>query len=300
MAEEKNAVQGKTELVFILDRSGSMSGLESDTIGGFNGMLRRQREESADILVSTVLFDDEVEVIHDRVPIGDVPPLTEREYFTRGCTALLDAIGDSIHHIRNIHKYAREEDRPVRTMFVITTDGLENASVRHTPEKVKKLIEHQEKKHGWEFVFLGANMDAVAVAGDLGIRRENSVEFACDAGGVRENFARRDDRELHPDGRRNCRLESPHCRVLQKGTGEKVRKSIENILRHGRNLSMPLPISRKYLCCFPKVHLPSSPIHRSRRCRSRRVRPRRIEIWQGRARLQIPDNLCSVLRHRIV
>ena len=133
MAEEKNAVQGKTELVFILDRSGSMSGLESDTIGGFNGMLRRQREESADILVSTVLFDDEVEVIHDRVPIGDVPPLTEREYFTRGCTALLDAIGDSIHHIRNIHKYAREEDRPVRTMFVITTDGLENASVRHTP-----------------------------------------------------------------------------------------------------------------------------------------------------------------------
>ena len=189
MAEEKNAVQGKTELVFILDRSGSMSGLESDTIGGFNGMLRRQREESADILVSTVLFDDEVEVIHDRVPIGDVPPLTEREYFTRGCTALLDAIGDSIHHIRNIHKYAREEDRPVRTMFVITTDGLENASVRHTPEKVKKLIEHQEKKHGWEFVFLGANMDAVAVAGDLGIRRENSVEFACDVGGVRENFA---------------------------------------------------------------------------------------------------------------
>ena len=189
MAEEKNAVQGKTELVFILDRSGSMSGLESDTIGGFNGMLRRQQEESADILVSTVLFDDVVEVIHDRVPIGDVPPLTEREYFTRGCTALLDAIGDSIHHIRNIHKYAREEDRPVRTMFVITTDGLENASVRHTPEKVKKLIEHQEKKHGWEFVFLGANMDAVAVAGDLGIRRENSVEFACDVGGVRENFA---------------------------------------------------------------------------------------------------------------
>ena len=189
MAEKKNAVQGKTELVFILDRSGSMSGLESDTIGGFNGMLRRQREESADILVSTVLFDDEVEVIHDRASIGDVPPLTEREYFTRGCTALLDAIGDSIHHIRNIHKYAREEDRPVRTMFVITTDGLENASVRHTPEKVKKLIEHQEKKHGWEFVFLGANMDAVAVAGDPGIRRENSVEFACDAVGVRENFA---------------------------------------------------------------------------------------------------------------
>ena len=179
MTEEKKAAQGRTELVFILDRSGSMSGLESDTIGGFNGMLRRQQEESTDILVSTVLFDDEVEVIHDRVP----------EYFTRGCTALLDAIGDSIQHIRNIHKYAREEDRPVRTMFVITTDGLENSSVRYTAKKVKKLIEHQEKRHGWEFVFLGANMDAVAVAGDLGIRRENSVEFACDAGGVCENFA---------------------------------------------------------------------------------------------------------------
>lgn len=189
MTEEKKAAQGRTELVFILDRSGSMSGLESDTIGGFNGMLRRQQEESTDILVSTVLFDDEVEVIHDRVPIGKVAPLTGREYFTRGCTALLDAVGCSIQHIRNIHKYAREEDRPVRTMFVITTDGLENASVRYTAKKVKKLIEHQEKKHGWEFIFLGANMDAVAVAGDLGIRRENSVEFACDAGGVCENFA---------------------------------------------------------------------------------------------------------------
>ena len=136
-----------------------------------------------------MLFDDEVEVIHDRVPIEKVAPLTGREYFTRGCTALLDAIGDSIQHIRNIHKYAREEDRPVRTMFVITTDGLENSSVHYTAKKIKKLIGHQEEKHGWEFVFLGANMDAVAVAGDLGIRRENSVEFACDAGGVRENFA---------------------------------------------------------------------------------------------------------------
>ena len=188
MKEEKKAKQGKTELVFILDRSGSMSGLESDTIGGFNGMLRRQQEESADVLVSTVLFDDGVEIVHDRVPIGKVPQLTEKEYFTRGCTALLDAVGGSIHHIRNIHKYAREEDRPVRTMFVITTDGLENSSVRYTAKKVKKLIEHQEKKHGWEFVFLGANMDAVAVAGDLGIRRENSVEFVCDRGGVRTNF----------------------------------------------------------------------------------------------------------------
>ena len=145
MTEEKKAAQGRTEIVFILDRSGSMSGLESDTIGGFNGMLRRQQEESTDILVSTVLFDDEVEVIHDRVPIEKVAPLTGREYFTRGCTALLDAIGDSIQHIRNIHKYAREEDRPVRTMFVITTDGLENSSVHYTAKKIKKLIGHQEE-----------------------------------------------------------------------------------------------------------------------------------------------------------
>lgn len=186
MAEEK--VQGQTELVFILDRSGSMSGLESDTIGGFNGMLTRHREEGADVIVSTLLFDDVVDVIHDRVKIADVPALTAKEYFTRGCTALLDAMGGAIHHIRNVHKYARPEDRPARTMFIITTDGMENASTRYTADQVRAMVKRQEEKAGWEFIFLGANIDAVQVAGGLGIRAENAAEFACDAAGVRENF----------------------------------------------------------------------------------------------------------------
>ena len=187
MAEAKT--NGQTELVFILDRSGSMSGLESDTIGGFNGMIAQHRSEGGDVLVSTVLFDHENEVIHDRVRIADVPALTSKEYYTRGCTALLDAMGDAIHHIKNVHKYARPEDRPARTMFIITTDGMENASTRYTADQVRAMVKKQEKEAGWEFVFLGANIDAVQVAGGLGIRAENAVEFACDAAGVRENFA---------------------------------------------------------------------------------------------------------------
>ena len=186
MAEEKT--NGQTELVFILDRSGSMAGLESDTIGGFNGMLTQHRSEGGDVLVSTVLFDHENEVIHDRVRIADVPALTSKEYYTRGCTALLDAMGDAIHHIKNVHKYARPEDRPARTMFIITTDGMENSSTRYTADQVRAMVKQQEEA-GWEFVFLGANIDAVQVAGGLGIRAENAVEFACDAAGVRENFA---------------------------------------------------------------------------------------------------------------
>mgnify|MGYP001676827323 FL=1 len=185
MAEEK--VQGQTELVFILDRSGSMSGLESDTIGGFNGMLAQHRSEGGDVLVSTVLFDHEDEVIHDRVRIAEVPTLTDKEYYTRGSTALLDAMGGAIHHIRNVHKYARPEDRPARTMFIITTDGMENASTRYTADQVRAMVKRQEAE-GWEFIFLGANIDAVQVAGGLGIRAENAAEFACDAAGVRENF----------------------------------------------------------------------------------------------------------------
>ena len=187
MAEAKT--NGQTELVFILDRSGSMSGLESDTIGGFNGMIAQHRSEGGDVLVSTVLFDHENEVIHDRVRIADVPALTSKEYYTRGCTALLDAMGDAIHHIKNVHKYARPEDRPARTMFIITTDGMENASTRYTADQVRAMVKKQEKEAGWEFVFLGANIDAVQVAGGLGIRPEFAVEFACDAAGVRENFA---------------------------------------------------------------------------------------------------------------
>lgn len=187
MAEEKT--NGQTELVFILDRSGSMAGLESDTIGGFNGMLTQHRSEGGDVLVSTVLFDHENEVIHDRVRIADVPTLTSKEYYTRGCTALLDAMGDGIRHIKNVHKYARPEDRPARTMFIITTDGMENSSTRYTADQVRAMVKQQEEAAGWAFVFLGANIDAVQVAGGLGIRPEFAAEFACDAAGVRENFA---------------------------------------------------------------------------------------------------------------
>ena len=186
MTEKKT--NGQTELVFILDRSGSMSGLESDTIGGFNGMLAQHRSEGGDVLVSTVLFDHEHEVVHDRVRIADVPALTSKEYYTRGCTALLDAMGDAIHHIKNVHKYARPEDRPARTMFIITTDGMENSSTRYTADQVRAMVKQQEEA-GWAFVFLGANIDAVQVAGGLGIRPEFAAEFACDAAGVRENFA---------------------------------------------------------------------------------------------------------------
>ena len=186
MAEAKT--NGQTELVFILDRSGSMAGLESDTIGGFNGMLTQHRSEGGDVLVSTVLFDHENEVIHDRVRIADVPALTSKEYYTRGCTALLDAMGDAIHHIKNVHKYARPEERPARTMFIITTDGMENSSTRYTADQVRAMVKQQEEA-GWAFVFLGANIDAVQVAGGLGIRPEFAAEFACDAAGVRENFA---------------------------------------------------------------------------------------------------------------
>ena len=186
MTEKKT--NGQTELVFILDRSGSMSGLESDTIGGFNGMLAQHRSEGGDVLVSTVLFDHENEVIHDRVRIADVPALTSKEYYTRGCTALLDAMGDGIRHIKNVHKYARPEDRPARTMFIITTDGMENSSTRYTADQVRAMVKQQEEA-GWAFVFLGANIDAVEVAGGLGIRPAFAAEFACDAAGVRENFA---------------------------------------------------------------------------------------------------------------
>lgn len=186
MTEKKT--NGQTELVFILDRSGSMAGLESDTIGGFNGMLAQHRSEGGDVLVSTVLFDHEHEVVHDRVRIADVPALTSKEYYTRGCTALLDAMGDAIHHIKNVHKYARPEDRPARTMFIITTDGMENSSTRYTADQVRAMVKQQEEA-GWAFVFLGANIDAVEVAGGLGIRPEFAAEFACDAAGVRENFA---------------------------------------------------------------------------------------------------------------
>ena len=177
-----------TELVFILDRSGSMSGLEGDTIGGFNSMIDRQKREPGDCLVSTVLFDNFSEVIHDRVPLERVPRLTEKEYFVRGCTALLDAVGGAVHHIGNIHKYARPEDRPEKTMFVITTDGLENASRRYGYDKVKAMIERQKEKYGWEFIFLGANIDAAKEAARFGIGADRAVRYQCDSEGTALNY----------------------------------------------------------------------------------------------------------------
>jgi len=177
-----------TELVFILDRSGSMAELESDTIGGFNAMIEKQQKEAGEVFVSTVLFDDETEVIHDRAPIGNVKKLTEADYYVRGCTALLDAVGGAIRHIANVHKYARDEDRPAKTLFVITTDGLENASRKYSFTDVKKLIQSQQEKYHWEFLFLGANIDAIEVAGNMGIKRDRAANYHCDEVGTALNY----------------------------------------------------------------------------------------------------------------
>ena len=176
------------ELVFILDRSGSMAGLESDTIGGFNSMLAKQKKEAGEALVSTVLFDHESTVIHDRLPLSKVPSMTEREYFTRGSTALLDAVGGAIQHIGNIHKYARPEDVPEKTLFVITTDGYENASHRYNYEMVRRMIERQKEKYGWEFLFLGANIDAAREAARFGICADRAVNYKCDEAGTVLNY----------------------------------------------------------------------------------------------------------------
>ena len=177
-----------TEMVFILDRSGSMAGLESDTIGGFNAMIEKQKQEEGEALVSTVLFSGESTVIHDRVDIRKVEPLTEKQYRVCGCTALIDAIGQAIHHIRNVHKYAREEDKPEHTIFIITTDGMENASTLYTSNEVKAMIEKEKKVYGWEFLFLGANIDAVETAGRFGIGSDRAVRFHNDPRGIRLNY----------------------------------------------------------------------------------------------------------------
>ncbi len=177
-----------TELVFILDRSGSMAGLEKDTIGGFNGMICRQRTAPGEAIVSTVLFSSDSRVLHDRVNIRRVAPMTEKEYFVGGSTALLDAIGGAIHHIGNVHKYAREEDRPEHTLFVITTDGMENASRLYGSGEVKQMIQRQREKYGWEFLFLGANIDAVETAGRFGIGADRAANFHNDARGTALNY----------------------------------------------------------------------------------------------------------------
>ena len=180
--------KGLTEVVFILDRSGSMSGLEGDTIGGFNSMIEKQKKEEGEALVSTILFDNYSEVLHDRVEVSKIEPLTDRDYTVRGCTALLDAIGGAIHHIGNVHKYARNEDVPEHTIFIITTDGMENASHQYSREKIKAMIERQKTKYGWEFLFLGANIDAIETARSYGIDQDRAVEYNCDSVGTGLNF----------------------------------------------------------------------------------------------------------------
>ena len=173
-----------TEIVFILDRSGSMCGLEADTIGGFNSMMEKQRRQEGEAYISTILFDNESEVIHDRLPLEKVPVLTDREYYVRGCTALLDAVGSAIRHIGNIHKYARKEDIPEKTIFVITTDGMENASRHYDYEKVKSMIEERRDQHGWEFLFLGANIDAAREAARFGIHADRAANYHADSQGT--------------------------------------------------------------------------------------------------------------------
>ena len=174
-----------TELVFILDRSGSMAGLEADTIGGFNAMIEQQKKQAGKAFVTTVIFDNQSETIHDRLPLERVPQMTEADYSVRGCTALLDAIGGSIRHIVNIHRYARPEDVPEKTLFVITTDGMENASRRYDSETVKAMIEHEKQKYGWEFMFIGANIDAVHTAKRFGIAEDRAVNYVPDKKGTK-------------------------------------------------------------------------------------------------------------------
>ena len=178
-----------TELVFILDRSGSMAGLESDTIGGFNSMIEKQKKIDGKCFVSTVLFDNVSEVLHDRVDLAAIQPMTDKDYTVGGCTALIDAIGGAIQHIGNIHKYARPEDVPEHTVFVITTDGMENASHRYTADKVKKMVQRQTEKYGWEFLFLGANIDAVETASNIGIAKDRAVNYHSDSEGTALNYS---------------------------------------------------------------------------------------------------------------
>ena len=186
MENKKNNI---TELVFILDRSGSMAGFEADTIGGFNSTIDKQRKQNGKVHVSTVLFDNVSEVIHDRVDISEIKLMTDADYEVRGCTALLDAVGGAIHHIGNVHKYARPEDVPEHTVFIITTDGMENASHNYSRSRVREMIKRQTEKYGWEFIFLAANIDAEETAEDMGIRRERAVNYTQDREGVEATYA---------------------------------------------------------------------------------------------------------------
>ena len=177
-----------TELVFILDRSGSMSGFETDTIGGFNSTIEKQKAGDGKVYVSTVLFDNYSKVIHDRVDISEIKPMTRDDYQVRGCTALLDAVGGAIHHIGNVHKYARPEDVPEHTIFIITTDGMENASHQYSASEIKRKIKRQTEKYGWEFIFLAANIDAVETAENIGVRRERAANYRQTSDGIGRSY----------------------------------------------------------------------------------------------------------------
>lgn len=176
-----------TELVFILDRSGSMGGLEKDTIGGFNGMIEKQKKEEGKAFVTTILFDNKIETLHDRIELQNIQPLTDKDYYVRGCTALLDAVGSTINHVTQIHKYIREEDVPSKTMFIITTDGMENSSHEFNYAKIKSMIEEKQKL-GWEFIFIGANIDAVTEGAKFGISADRAVNYMADKAGTSVMF----------------------------------------------------------------------------------------------------------------
>ena len=208
-----------TELVFILDKSGSMHGLESDTIGGFNSFIQKQKQEDGRAFVTTFLFDNDTEMIHDRVDLEYIRDMRKEQYITGGCTALLDAVGEAVNHIGKIHKYIRPEDVPAKTLFIITTDGMENSSRRFTYDKVKKLIEHKKEKYGWEFIFLGANIDAAKTAVSMGISKDRAAEYISDSDGTALNYsvlsnvasAIRSGSEVDPDWSKPI-LEDIKCR----------------------------------------------------------------------------------------
>lgn len=213
--------KGLTELVFILDRSGSMGGLESDTMGGFNGMLQKQKKEEGEANVTTVLFDDQIDIIHDRFPIDVVKPLTDEDYYVRGCTALLDAVGSTVKKVENIQNRLPEEMKAEKIIFVITTDGQENSSQEYSANMVKKMIEKNQEK-GWQFLFLGANIDAVEEAEKIGIRRTHAASYKNDAKGVQLNY--------EAAGRVMSYMRAPRC--IPKDMDVKIPEFLRPVTQH--------------------------------------------------------------------
>ncbi len=200
-----------TELVFILDRSGSMAGLESDTIGGYNAMLKKQKAEAGEAIVTTVLFDDDYQLLHDRIDIRGIKPITEKDYYVRGSTALLDALGRTISKIGNAQRHTSDELRAERVLFVITTDGMENASREYSYAKIRHMVERQQQKYGWEFIFLGANIDAFDTAGRMGIRADRTANYHADSMGTELNFAAVSDAVTQIRGQKAIREDWKAC-----------------------------------------------------------------------------------------